>query len=249
MIETPGAGAPQSPWWYRNRSTVFGVLYGAGFWLPAAVDGATGHAYLPTLVALGAWLGGEAAINTLFLVALALLLLCFLIRAWGSSYLQAIVWSADAKAEKLFVEGPFRYTRNPLYFGNFFLALGFALIAPPLGSIVILIGNAILVNALIVHEETLLRARFGAAYERYCASVPRFWPRMLPAPAEGNLAPSLAQGVLTETFTLSLFLGACCFFAPMPYGLYGFIAFYVFGIVTQRFFARYALKLPERKTT
>jgi protein-S-isoprenylcysteine O-methyltransferase Ste14 len=241
MIETPSAGASQSPWWYRNRSAVFGILYGVGFWVPAAIGGFENIPYIPTIVPLSTWLGGDAAITALFCLGLFLVFLCFLIRLWGSSYLQsAIVWNADAKAEKLFVEGPFRYTRNPLYFGNMFMALGLALIAPPAGAAFIVVANAVLLNALIAHEEPLLRATFGEAYERYCASVPRFWPRLRPAPAEGDLEPNFAQGLLTETFTLALFLGMCCFFAPMPYGLYGFVAFYLFGIFSQRIFARRA---------
>ncbi len=241
MIETPSPGATQSPWWYRNRSSVFGILYGAGFWVPAVISGVANIPYVPTIVPLSAWLGGDTAITALFCLALFLVFLCFLIRLWGSSYLRsAIVWNADAKAEKLFVEGPFRYTRNPLYFGNMFMAIGFALIAPPSGSLFILLANWLLLSALIKHEEPILRATFGEAYERYCANVPRFWPRLRPVPAEGTLKPNLAQGLLTETFTLSLCLGMCCFFGPMPYGLYGFVAFYILGIVAQRVFARRA---------
>ncbi len=231
MIETPGIGATQSPWWYRNRSTVFGILYAAGF-LPGIIGGFAGIAYVATIVPLGLRLGSYAAIDALFCLAVFLLFLCFAIRFWGSSYLQsAIVWNADAKAEKLFIEGPFRYTRNPLYFGNMFMAIGFALIAPPSGAVFILVANAYLINKLINHEEPLLRATFGEPYERYFASVPRFWPRLGPVPAQGNLKPNFAQGLITETFTLCLFLGLCCFFAPMPYGLYGF-----FGVLRSRYF-------------
>jgi protein-S-isoprenylcysteine O-methyltransferase Ste14 len=239
MIETPGTGAPQSPWWYRNRSSVFGMLYGAGFWIPIVVDGFSNTPYVPTIVLIGSLAGGDATINALFLFALLCVLMCFLIRLSGSSYLQAsIVWNADAKAERLFVEGPFRYTRNPLYLGNMFMSLGFALVAPPSGAVFILIANAYLINRLIDHEEPVLRTTFGEAYERYRASVPRLWPRLKPVPAEGDLKPNLAQGLKTEVFTLAMFLGFCCFFAPMPYGLYGFVAFYVIGIVVQRIMAR-----------
>jgi protein-S-isoprenylcysteine O-methyltransferase Ste14 len=241
VIETPGAGAPQSPWWYRNRSSVFGTLYGAAFWIPILIDSITHSAYLPTIILIGNNLQSDELVNALFCVALFLVFLCFVIRLWGSSYLQsAIVWNADAKAEKFFIEGPFRYTRNPLYFGNLFMAIGFAMIAPPIGSVFLLITNALLINGLIVHEEALLRARFGDAFERYCAEVPRYLPRLRPVPSNGTLKPSLAQGLLTETFTLGLFLGMCCFFAPMPYGLFGFVAFFALGIVSQRFFARLA---------
>jgi|SRR5579872_980432 len=239
MIETQNTGAAQSPWWYRNRSTVFAVLYGLGFWVPAAISGLANIPYVPTIVPLGAWLGGDTAINALFCLGLFLVFLCFAIRLWGSSYLQsAIVWNADAKAERLFVEGPFRYTRNPLYFGNMLMAIGIASIAPPSGAAFIVVANLVLLNALIKHEEPLLRATFGEPYERYCASVPRFWPRLRPAPAQGNLKPNFAQGLLTETFTLGLFLGMCCFFAPMPYGVYGFVGFWTLGIITQRVLAR-----------
>jgi len=238
MIEAPGASSAQSPWWYRNRSTVFGIIFGLGF-LPGIVGGFAGIPYVPTIVPLGLRLGSHAAIDALFCLAVFLLFLCFTIRLWGSSYLQsAIVWIADAKAEKLFIEGPFRYTRNPLYFGNMFMSIGFALIAPPSGAVFILVANAYLINRLIDHEEPLLRATFGDAFERYCASVPRYWPRLRPVPAQGNLKPNLAQGLITETFTLSLFLGMCCFFAPAPYAFYGFFAFYAFGIFAQRILAR-----------
>lgn len=239
MIETPGAGAPQSPWWYRNRSSVFGTLYGAAFWIPVLIDSITQTPYVPTIVMLGRWLGGDQSITILFCIALLLVFLCFAIRLWGSSYLQsAIVWNADAKAEKFFIEGPFRYTRNPLYFGTMLMSIGFALIAPPIGSEFLVVTNTLLIAALIKHEETLLRAHFGAAFERYCAEVPRYWPRLTPVQSNGTLQPSFKQGLLTETFTLGLFLGMCCFFAPMPYGLFGFLAFYVLGIISQRFFAR-----------
>ena len=238
MIETPSAGAPQSPWWYRNRSSVFGVLYGLGFGVPSIVNDVTNSPYVPTIVPLGRLLGGGGAVDGLFYLAVFFMFLCFGIRWWGSSYLQSIVWSADAKAVRLFVEGPFRYTRNPLYFGNVFMSLGFALIAPPAGAAFIIIANAALIDALIRHEEPLLRAQFGEAYKRYCATVPRFWPRLRPVSAEGDLKPSYVKGFFTETFTLSFALGMCCFFAPAPYGFYGFLAFYAFGIMTQRFFAR-----------
>jgi len=239
MIETPNAGATQSPWWYRNRSLVFGILYGAAFWIPAVIGGFANIPYVPTIVRLGLYLGGDAAITGLFCLAVFFVFSCFAIRLWGSSYLQsAIVWNADAKAERLFVEGPFRYTRNPLYFGNMFMAIGFAMIAPPSGAVLIILATVVLINALIKHEESLLRTTFGDAYERYCASVPRFWPRLRPVAAEGTLQPNLGQGLVTETFMLSLFLGMCCFFAPMPYGLYGFLMFYLLGILSQRALAR-----------
>jgi protein-S-isoprenylcysteine O-methyltransferase Ste14 len=214
------------------------MLYGAGFWASALIDLARNRPWVPSIVSLGAWLGGDAAINALFFAALLLVVLCFFIRWWGSSYLQSIVWNANAVAKKLYIEGPFCFTRNPLYLGNMFMSIGIGSIAPPEGFIFIVASSALLCNALINHEEPLLRAEFGDAYTQYCARVPRFWPRLRPIPSEGALKPDYSAGFRTELFSLGLALGMCCFLAPMPYGLIGFFAFYFAGIFAQRIATR-----------
>jgi protein-S-isoprenylcysteine O-methyltransferase Ste14 len=82
-------------------------------------------------------------------------------------------------AEDLVTEGMYSHCRNPMYLGNLFILLGlglasnswlFALVGVPLA----LLWHA----AIIAAEEDFLRGKFGAAYEAYCANVPRLLPRL-----------------------------------------------------------------------
>ena len=96
MIERSGTGTPQSPWWYRRRSGVFGIIYALGFVLGSGLAAFTNTDYVPSLVTLGRLLNrGDGGILAVYAAGLILVLLAFLLRLWGSSYLQpAIVWNA-----------------------------------------------------------------------------------------------------------------------------------------------------------
>ena len=105
------------------------------------------------------------------------IVLCFMgamIRVWASGYL--------LKDSKPAVGGPYRYTRNPLYFGTYLMALGVALAT---GNW-ILLGVITFVFAAVYHfiildEESKLHRIFGPAYAAYQGLVPRFFPRLWPA--------------------------------------------------------------------
>jgi len=82
--------------------------------------------------------------------------------------------------QRLVVEGPYRYVRNPLYDGDFCLILGAALLTR---SWVLVLVAAFYLAQLAIQlplEERELRERFGAPYRRYCELVPRFVPRRKP---------------------------------------------------------------------
>ena len=87
--------------------------------------------------------------------------------------------------EEFVALGPYKYVRNPMYTGGLALLIGFGLY---LGSVSILILAGVLF--LLVHsfvaffEEPQLRRRFGATYEAYCKSVPRWIPGAPPAKRE-----------------------------------------------------------------
>ncbi|MGH7320930.1 MAG: methyltransferase family protein [Candidatus Rokuibacteriota bacterium] len=88
----------------------------------------------------------------------------------------------ELNASALNTHGPYRLTRNPLYLGNFLIMLG----------VVLFVGDLFLLGlwaaffaaqyaAIIAAEEDYLRESFGAVYDAYAQSVPRFWPRLTPA--------------------------------------------------------------------
>jgi protein-S-isoprenylcysteine O-methyltransferase Ste14 len=75
--------------------------------------------------------------------------------------------------------GPFRFTRNPMYVGVFFLVLSRAVYFWSVRIVVYLLLVAICVNLFILfYEEPHLRKVFGEQYLDYCRRVPRWIPRM-----------------------------------------------------------------------
>jgi protein-S-isoprenylcysteine O-methyltransferase Ste14 len=90
--------------------------------------------------------------------------------------------------ERLVVSGLYRYVRNPMYLAVTSIVLGQAL----LFGEVRLIGYGALVWLafhlfVIGYEEPTLRRAFGAGYERYRASVPRWIPRLRPWRSEHEM--------------------------------------------------------------
>lgn len=79
-------------------------------------------------------------------------------------------------------EGPYPYTRNPRYLGNFLMGLGASILAGvdsvPLAYT--LVWCAVHVP-IISAEQVTLGERFGAVYESYCRRVPMLIPRLDPA--------------------------------------------------------------------
>jgi protein-S-isoprenylcysteine O-methyltransferase Ste14 len=190
--------AGRSPWWYRNRGAVIGLLYGAGFFAGnVSFDG------VPPAPSFAVWgqPGGAAGVHALAWLGVALTVLAWLIRSSGTAYLRReVVFAADALQDRLLVAGPFRYVRNPLYLGNIVLAVGVGLYAPPLGFAIIVVGNVAFVIALAREEAAQLARRYGAAFEAYRRAVPAFVPRMTPADVPGSIAPtpSLSSALLGE---------------------------------------------------
>ncbi len=114
--------------------------------------------------------------------------------------------------EALYVSGPYRFTRNPLYFGLDCYALGIALIGPPLTVAIVTLGVIALDEALIAGEERRLRARFGERFDAFARAVPRIVPALRPRVPDDGLRPSLAIGLRAEAWVIALaaisFIGA-----------------------------------------
>jgi len=82
--------------------------------------------------------------------------------------------------QRLVLEGPYRYVRNPLYDTDFALILGTGLLAQKWFLILLAALYAAQLALQLPLEERELRARFGLPYRRYCELVPRFIPRRRP---------------------------------------------------------------------
>ncbi|MEW6732121.1 MAG: methyltransferase [Acidobacteriota bacterium] len=111
------------------------------------------------------------------LAGAALALTGLLWRAWASGHLR--------KNERLATSGPYSYTRNPLYFGSFLLGSGFSLACGRLPLVMLWVAFFLLVYWPVMRSEAAhIEQLFKADYPLYAQSVPLFWPRLRPWPAQ-----------------------------------------------------------------
>jgi protein-S-isoprenylcysteine O-methyltransferase Ste14 len=82
--------------------------------------------------------------------------------------------------QRLVVEGPYRYVRNPLYDTDLCLIVGAALLTRSWALVLVAVLYVAQLALQLPFEERELRERFGAPYRRYCELVPRFVPRRRP---------------------------------------------------------------------
>jgi protein-S-isoprenylcysteine O-methyltransferase Ste14 len=80
--------------------------------------------------------------------------------------------------KELVVSGLYHYVRNPIYLGAVAVFLGYVFWHP--SRAILLCPALVAVSShlfVILYEEPHLCKTFGAAYEQYCKSVPRWIPR------------------------------------------------------------------------
>jgi protein-S-isoprenylcysteine O-methyltransferase Ste14 len=111
----------------------------------------------------------------------AIALIGVLVRGWASGHI--------SKNERLATTGPYAHTRNPLYFGSFLIAAGFA-VAAHWALLLLVVAFFVLIYAPTMQRERAnISGRFPQAYEAYAANVPAFVPRPTPwrsATSEGE---------------------------------------------------------------
>ncbi|MFZ4125417.1 MAG: methyltransferase family protein [Rickettsiales bacterium] len=130
------------------------------------------------------YMGSRTLLYVKDIVALLIVLSGLGLRAAviGYKYIKRGGMNKKVYAEDLVTDGFFAVCRNPLYVGNFLIYAGVLLMhgAP----LVILLGSLFFLfvyTAIVAAEEYFLREKFGAAFEAYCADVPRWrmkWSRL-----------------------------------------------------------------------
>ncbi len=138
-------------------------------------------------------------------LAILFSLLAFVLRVWGSACMgPAVVLAATMQAETLRVDGPYRWMRNPLYLGGWFMFLALAVLMPPSGAFFSVTLLTLFLLRLVLAEEAFLAARLGAAYEAYKRAVPRFIPSRFPRLAASGVRPAWARALLSEVMPLGV---------------------------------------------
>jgi protein-S-isoprenylcysteine O-methyltransferase Ste14 len=221
---------------FEKRFWIITAFYFTAFLLPVFAPVpfivALRHLIAPSIVP-----GELQAIMFTRIVILAGALLVFLaagLRTWGAAYLRTeVVHDTAQHSEALVADGPFRYTRNPLYLTNLPMAAGIGVLASRSGFIFLVLANWIFVYRLIFREEESLLKTQGESYRAYCRAVPRFWPALKPRVLSGNRRPDWGQAFAGESFvwlfglaelllaaTLNIWIGVFTF-------LLGFVAHFL----------------------
>ena len=109
-----------------------------------------------------------------------------LLRVWATGWLR--------KNEVLARQGPYAYTRNPLYLGTFLLTLGHGLMSGvPAAPILFPALLLVLYWPTMLKEEMSLSEHFGEAFRAYQEQVPRLfptpWPRRRRSGRPASAAP------------------------------------------------------------
>jgi protein-S-isoprenylcysteine O-methyltransferase Ste14 len=86
------------------------------------------------------------------------------------------------KQEVLTMDGPYAYTRNPLYLGSAILMIAAGVATHSwICAAILCVYFAVFYSFVMRREEAELRGRHGAAFDEYAAAVPLFFPRLTPA--------------------------------------------------------------------
>jgi phospholipid methyltransferase len=196
---------------FRLRMWIQIVIVVIGFWAPWI-----GMFDLGRRISTLEWLGLEISRSGLvrFTYATPLVIVAgalaaalgALFRVWGAAYLgYTTVHHAEMQAGEVMAAGPYRYVRNPLYIGGWFMMAAISLLMPPSGALFTMVLVTVFYIYTILGEEAFLSAQLGEPYREYLRSVPRLIPRLrsrLPRPAA---KPNWPVALLTEINPIGIF--------------------------------------------
>jgi protein-S-isoprenylcysteine O-methyltransferase Ste14 len=194
--------------WYGATKTEFRLRFFSGWLIYVVASACYLFDGIPAGLVVGRWLHswtGAATedmwVRAMLLAAAAFTFLGAAIRTWGTSYLtSAVVFAQRLHSDKLIADGPFRYVRNPLYFGNILIAFGLGLTLSRTGFFVAFFGMFVWVMRLILREEAELRETQGESYRAYCSAVPRLVPSLRARVPPADAKPNWVDGILREFF-------------------------------------------------
>ncbi len=198
---------------FRFRLWIGVIIYMLGFWAPWTRYGSNGASTTSTWLELSGRLAQTHALTlqsaSILVTAVAIFLAAVgtVYRAWGTAYLGgSIVTSGAMHANEVLAAGPYRYLRNPLYFGSLVFELAVAVLMPPTGAIFFIAASLLLILRLILREEAYLTTQQGEAYLAYKARVPRLFPAMTARVPGSPAHPRWGQAILTESYQIGMTL-------------------------------------------
>lgn len=127
------------------------------------------------------------------------------LRVWGAAYLgYSVVQHAQMQAGVVVTTGPYRYVRNPLYLGGWFIMSAISLFFTPSGALIMLVLIGFFYLRLILGEEAHLASKLGEPYQEYLRAVPRILPRFRANTATTSAEPRWLSAILTEVMPIGV---------------------------------------------
>jgi protein-S-isoprenylcysteine O-methyltransferase Ste14 len=164
------------------------------------------RSYTPLPFIIPLFLFARPTILTM-LIGIIFVIIGEIIRLWAVSYAGSETRTRNVGASSLVTQGPFAYTRNPLYFANIIIYIGFGIMANSLNPYLTIIGILYFLfqyNLIIREEENRLLELFKDKYTAYKSSVRKFLPSLTPIDAaqQSKLKLSFKTGYRSEKRTL-----------------------------------------------
>jgi len=126
-------------------------------------------------------------------------------RFWASGHID--------KNNALATGGPYRFTRNPLYFSNLIIFLGYCVMAAnPVAALAGLAAFTVIYRPCLHNEAAHMERLFGDDYRAWARRVPLFWPRPTAWPDEGRWRWPLVVRHREPKNALAI-VGGCLLFA------------------------------------
>jgi protein-S-isoprenylcysteine O-methyltransferase Ste14 len=231
---------------FRLRMAINAVIIILGFWAPWIDWWGMGRR-----VSLIEWLAiqisrlGFASFGVvttaLVIIALTIAAAGAWFRVWGTAYLgPSTVSSFHMIAGKVMADGPYRFLRNPLYIGLWFMVAAMAFLMPASGALWAVVLITIFMVRLTLGEEVFLAAQLGEPYRAYLNSVPRFIPRLRSVPEPAGARPHWVRATLAELTPIGIFAAIVVFARNYDLRLAGRVILVFFGasLVVRAFMPR-----------
>lgn len=197
---------------FRVRMAINAAIVILGFWAPWIEAWGIGRR-----ITLLEWLALElgrtgivrftVAVPVVIVISALFAALGAVLRVWGTACLgTGTVNSLEMRAGAMVADGPYRYVRNPLYLGLWFMVAAMAFIMPVTGALFAMAFITVFLMRLILAEEAFLAARIGEPYKLYARAVPRIVPRLRSNLPRGGRQPHWVRAAAAELTPIGVFV-------------------------------------------
>ena len=230
---------------FKHRFWIFGAIFFFAFGSYNLDRVNAGQAFVDWIERLRGAPAADWQYHAIFGIAAMFCIATAALRTWATAYLNPeVMTDKRLHTSRLVADGPYRYVRNPLYFGNVLLGIGFGFMASRVGFFILALGMIVFVYRLILREEAAIAASQAESYTAYIAVVPRLLPALHPRLASSGAQPNWRDGLLGEAFMWILAAALVVFAITLSLPIYFVVlvsAFVVHALC-------YALIRKRRKT-